>query len=170
MKDIYEGEVQRGLEAMAPAAIRNGMKSFRFATEGAETRRGDPITEDINPYNIAMQGLGFAPQGYIQQLEFNKNNRRRQEAINSDRSKLLRQRNMAVREGDFEEVRNIDRKIEEFNKGLPKGAEKSRITADTKSRSLRAFGRTTDKMRGGMTYTPFMERSLKEYDQGFQLF
>ena len=170
MKDIYEGEVQRGLEAMAPAAIRNGMKSFRFATEGAETRRGDPITEDINPYNIAMQGLGFAPQGYIQQLEFNKNNRRRQEAINSDRSKLLRQRNMAMREGDFEEVRNIDRKIEEFNKGLPKGAEKSRITADTKSRSLRAFGKTTDKMRGGMTYTPFMERSLKEYDQGFQLF
>ena len=170
LKDIYAGETRRGFEAMLPAAFRNLSKAERFLREGAETRRGDPITEDINPYNIAMQGLGFAPQGYIQQLEFNKNNRRRQEAINSDRSKLLRQRNMAMREGDFEEVRNIDRKIEEFNKGLPKGAEKSRITADTKSKSLRAFGRTTDKMRGGMTYTPFMERSLKEYDQGFQLF
>lgn len=170
LKDIYAGETRRGFEAMIPAAFRNLSKAERFLREGATTRRGDPITEDINPYNVVMQGLGFAPQGYMQQLEFNKNNRRRQEAINSRRGKLLRQRNMAVREGDFEEVRNIDRKIEEFNKGLPKGAEKSRITADTKSKSLRAFGRTTDKMRGGMTYTPFMERSLKEYDQGFQLF
>jgi hypothetical protein len=170
VQDIFQGEVRRGLESIVPAAFRNLSKAERFLREGATTRRGDPITEDINPYNVVMQGLGFAPQGYIQQLEFNKNNRRRQEAINSRRGKLLRQRNMAVREGDFEEVRNIDRKIEEFNKGLPKGAEKSRITADTKSKSLRAFGRTTDKMRGGMTYTPFMERSLKEYDQGFQLF
>jgi hypothetical protein len=170
LKDIYAGETRRGFEAMLPAAFRNLSKAERFLRDGATTRRGDPITEDINPYNVVMQGLGFAPQGYIQQLEFNKNNRRKQEVINSRRSKLLRQRNMAMREGDFEEVRNIDRKIEEFNKGLPKGAEKSRITADTKSKSLRAFGRTTDKMRGGMTYTPFMERSLKEYDQGFQLF
>ena len=30
MKDIYEGEVQRGIEAMAPAAVRNGLKSFRL--------------------------------------------------------------------------------------------------------------------------------------------
>jgi len=170
MKDIYEGEVQRGLEAMAPAAIRNGMKSFRFATEGAETRRGDPITEDINPYNVVMQGLGFAPQAYIQQLEFNKNNRRREEAVSSRRTKLLRRRNMALREGDYDEVQKVDALIEEYNAGLPEGAQKSRITSDTKQRSFKSFGRTTSDMRGGMTYTPFMEKSLQEFDQGFQLF
>jgi hypothetical protein len=170
MKDIYEGEVQRGIEAMAPAAIRNGMKSFRFATEGAETRRGDPITEDINPYNVVMQGLGFAPQAYIQQLEFNKNNRRREEAVSSRRTKLLRRRNMALREGDYDEVQKVDALIEEYNAGLPEGAQKSRITSDTKQRSFKSFGRTTNDMRGGMTYTPFMEKSLQEFDQGFQLF
>jgi hypothetical protein len=167
IKDIYNGEVYRGVESILPAAARNGMKSFRFATEGATTRRGDPITEDINPYNVAMQLAGFAPQGYVQALEFNKNNRRRQEAVNSRRTKLLRRRNMAMREGDTAEVRRIDKKIREFNKGLPKGAEKSIITADTIKRSQAQFGRTTEKMRGGMTYTPFMERSLQEYDQGF---
>ena len=165
--DIYNGEFYRGVESILPAAARNGMKSFRFATEGATTRRGDPITEDINPYNVAMQLAGFAPQGYVQALEFNKNNRRRQEAINSRRTKLLRRRNMAMREGDTAEVRRIDRKIREFNKGLPKGAEKSIITADTIKRSQATFNRTTSKMRGGMTYTPFMEKSLQEYDQGF---
>jgi hypothetical protein len=169
VKDIYEGEVYRGIEAMAPAAFRNGMKSLRFATEGATTRRGDPITEDINPYNIAMQFAGFAPQAYIQQLEFNKNNRRRQEAIDSRRTKLLRRRNMAMREGDRDEVRKVDQEIQKFNEGLPEGAEKSRITSDTKKRSFRTFGRTTEKIRGGMTYTPFMEKSLQEFDQGFQL-
>ena len=170
VKDVASGEVRRGLEAMAPSALRNFSKAERFAREGATTRRGDPITEDINPYNIVMQAAGFAPQAYIQQLEFNKNNRRRQETINSRRSKLLRQRNMAYREGDFEEVRRVDEKIARFNSGLPEGARKSLITGDTKRRSLGSFGRTTEKMRGGMTYTPFMEQSLKEFDQGLQLY
>jgi len=170
VKDVFDGEVYRGIESMVPASVRNGMKTLRFATEGATTRRGDPITEEINPYNLVMQALGFAPQSYIQALEFNKNNRRRQEAINNRRTKLLRKRNMARREGDFEEVDEIDRAIMEFNRSLPRGAEKSIITSDTKRRSAASFGRTTDKMRGGMTYTPFMEKSLREYDQGFNLF
>jgi len=170
VKDISNGEIYRGIESMVPAAFRNVMKTGRFAVEGATTRRGDPITEDINPYNIGMQFLGFAPNTYIQSLEFNKNNRRRQEAINSRRTKLLRQRNMARKEGDFEEVYEIDRLIEEFNASLPSGASKSRITNETKKRSFASFGRTTLKMRGGMTYTPFMEESLNEFDQGFNLF
>ena len=170
VKDMFDGEVYRGIESMVPAAVRNGMKTLRFATEGATTRRGDPITEEINPYNLVMQSLGFAPQSYIQALEFNKNNRRRQEAINNRRTKLLRKRNMARREGDFAEVDEIDKAIMEFNRSLPRGAEKSIITNDTKRRSAASFGRTTGKMRGGMTYTPFMEKSLREYDQGFNLF
>ena len=155
---------------MVPAAFRNVMKTARFGVEGATTRRGDPVTEEINAYNLGMQFLGFAPNTYIQALEFNKNNRRRQEAINSRRSKLLRKRNMARREGDFEEVSAIDEDIREFNASLPEGAFKSRITRDTKDNSYRSFGKTTKKIRGGMTYTPFMERSLEEFDQGFNLF
>ena len=170
VKDIAEGEVYRGIESMVPAALRNVMKTGRFAVEGATTRRGDPVTEEINAYNLGMQFLGFAPNTYIQALEFNKNNRRRQEAINSRRTKLLRKRNMARREGDFEEVFSIDEAIREFNASLPEGAFKSRITRDTKERSYRSFGKTTRKIRGGMTYTPFMERSLEEFDQGFNLF
>jgi len=170
VKDIAAGETRRGLESMLPATFRNLSKAERFAREGATTRRGDPITEDINPYNLVMQSLGFAPQGYIQQLEFNKNNRRRQEAIDSRRGKLLRRRNMAVREGDSDELRKVMKEIQEYNAGLPRGSEKSRITAETLNRSLKSFRRTTDKMRGGMTYTPFMEKSLQQYDQGFQLF
>ena len=160
--------VKRGAETVVPAAIRNVSKGVRFYTEGATTRRGDPITEDINAYNSIMQGLGFAPQAYIQQLEFNKNARRRQEAVGSERSKLLRRHNMAKKVSDGDEVQKVLQLIQEYNAGLPEGAQKSRITGDTIKRSLRQFGKTTEKMRGGMTYTDFMEKILEEYDRGFQ--
>ena len=160
--------VKRGAETVVPAAIRNVSKGVRFYTEGAATRRGDPITEDINAYNSIMQGLGFAPQAYIQQLEFNKNARRRQEAVGSERSKLLRRHNMAKKVSDGDEVQKVLQLIQEYNAGLPEGAQKSRITGDTIKRSLRQFGKTTEKMRGGMTYTDFMEKILEEYDRGFQ--
>ena len=118
--------VKRGAETVVPAAIRNVSKGVRFYTEGATTRRGDPITEDINAYNSIMQGLGFAPQAYIQQLEFNKNARRREEAVSSRRTKLLRRRNMALRNGDREGVQEAERLIQKYNDSLPRGAEKSR--------------------------------------------
>jgi hypothetical protein len=117
-----------------------------------------------------MQGLGFAPKSYIQQLEFNKNARRREEAVSSTRTKLLRRHNMALREGDKAELAKVRRMIKVYNEGLPAGADKSRITSDTLSRSNRSFERTTGKMQGGMTYTPFMEQIVAEYDKGFQGF
>ena len=164
--DVYEGEVYRGIESMVPAAVRNGMKSFRFATEGATTRRNDPITEDINPYNVAMQLLGFAPQAYIQQLEANKNARRRADTVNSRKTKLLRRRNMAIREGNMDELQEVERLIVEYNAGLPQDADtsKKRITDKTKDNSLRTFGRTTSNMRGGITTTEFERSILEQYD------
>jgi len=162
--------MRRGSETVLPASIRNVLKAVRFGTEGATTRRGDPITEDINAYNVAMQALGFAPQSYIQQLEFNKNARRREEAVSSRRTKLLRRRNMALRNGDREGVQEAERLIQKYNDSLPRGAEKSRITRETKDRSKRSFERTTSKMKGGMTYTPFMESIVEDFDKGFQGF
>ena len=163
--DVYEGEWYRGVESMVPAAVRNGMKSFRFATEGATTRRGDAITEDINPYNVAMQLAGFAPQSYIQRLEINKNERRKQKSLDSKRTKLLRRRNMAMREGDYEEVQKVDQLIAEFNASIPEAFIRDElITAETKSRSYKAFLRTSKNMRGGVVFTDGMLKSLEEYD------
>jgi len=163
--DVYEGEWYRGVESMVPAAVRNGMKSFRFATEGATTRRGDAITEDINPYNVAMQLAGFAPQSYIQRLEINKNERRKQKSLDSKRTKLLRRRNMAMREGDYEEVQKVDQLIAEFNASIPEAFIRDElITAEAKSRSYRAFLQTSKNMRGGVVFTDGMLESLEEYD------
>ena len=175
--DMYRGisdgdykTFQRGFEAASPAAARNFSKGVRFGFFGANTRRGDPITEDINPYNAVMQGLGFAPQSYSEVLDYNRNERRKDKALSQKRSKLLRRRNMAVREGDGDEVRRVDRLIADFNRSLKPDERAALITSDTKERSQRSFTQTTAKMRGGVTFTPAMLASLKEYNQGFRLF
>ena len=161
---------QRGFEAATPASIRNISKGGRFFFQGANTRRGDPITEDINPYNAIMQGLGFAPQNYSEVLDYNRNERRKDKALSQKRGKLLRRRNMAVREGDGDEVRRVDRLIVDFNRGLKPEERAAIIDSDAKERSQRSFKQTTAKMRGGVTFTPAMLESLKEYNQGFRLF
>jgi hypothetical protein len=170
IRDADAKTFQRGFEAATPAAVRNISKGGRFLFQGANTRRGDPITEDINPYNAVMQGLGFAPQNYSEVLDYNRNERRKDKALSQKRSKLLRRRNMAVREGDGDEVRRVDRLIAEFNKSLKPDERAALITSDTKERSQRSFTQTTAKMRGGVTFTPAMLASLKEYNQGFRLF
>ena len=166
IKQIAEGEVYRGAEAIVPASIRNGMKAFRFATEGAQTRRGDAITEDINPYNVVMQLAGFAPQSYIQQLEANKNARRRADTVNGRKTKLLRRRNMAIREGNRDDLQEVERLIREYNAGLPQDADtrKKIITEKTKEQSRKTFERTTGDMRGGITTSAFERSILDQYD------
>lgn len=159
-----EGEVQRGLEAVAPAALRNISKYQRFSTEGANTMRGNPIVDDINPYNSFMQLLGFAPADYVENLKINSSERRRQNAVDTGRRKLMRQHNMARTEGDREAVREVRKKIREFNQSLPTEYRDSAISIKALESSYTGFLTTTGKMVNGIVYTDGMRRSAEEYE------
>jgi len=161
---VQEGKIQRGLEAMAPAAIRNISKSQRFATEGATTMRGNPIVDDINPYNSFMQLLGFAPADYVENLKINSNERRRQNVVNQRRAKLLRLHNMAKVEGDADGVRRALQKIKEYNDSLPEVYQRdSRIDSKAITRSYKGFINTTGNMVNGIVYTDAMRESAEDY-------
>ena len=146
---MAEGEYRRGLEGMLPAIFSGPSKSIRYATEGARTLRGDPITENLSTRSILGQFLGFAPADYTKQLELNARDKRIDRNISEKRTKLLRQRYMAFREGDFTGVLDADREIMEFNMENPE----VRITGSTKSRSLRQHRITSQIARrlGGIT-------------------
>jgi hypothetical protein len=60
---INQGHEERGMEAMMPAAIRNMMKSFRYAEEGAKTLDGKPIVspDNIGKRDLFAQFLGVSP-------------------------------------------------------------------------------------------------------------
>lgn len=165
---LMEGEVYRGMEKMMPSAFANVMKAGRYGAEGATTLRGDPITEDFGPGTLLGQALGFAPAGYTKQLEINARDKRVDRVVNENRTKLLRQRYMALREGDIEELNEIDQEINEFNSRHPEVS----ITADTKERSIRQH-RVTDevaRMFHGITISPqrrevVMRRQLEDLDE-----
>ena len=159
-----QGEVQRGLEAMAPAAMRNISKFQRFSTEGANTMRGNPIVDDINPYNSFMQLLGFAPADYVENLKINSSERRRQNVVDKRRRKLMRRHNMAKTEGDREEIREVRKKIREFNQSLPAEYRGDAIDDPALESSYKGFLTTTGKMVNGIVYTDAMRKSFEEYE------
>jgi hypothetical protein len=161
---LMDGEIRRGLEAMAPAAIRNLSKMERFSREGANTLRGNPIVDDISPYNAFMQGIGFAPADYVENLKINQSERRRKNAIDTKRRKLMRLHNMARQENDREALSAALRKIKEFNASLPPQFRvESRIDSADLKKSYAGFKRTTGNMVNGIVYTDAMRKSVQEY-------
>jgi hypothetical protein len=149
---LKDGEYRRGIEGLIPSGLSAPLKSIRYATEGATTLRGDPIVEDMSARSIFGQFFGFAPAGYTKQLEINARDKRVDRTINEKRTRLLRERYVAYRVGDFDGVREADQEIQEFNQRNPE----VRITGDTKARSLRQHKITSQIMRqlGGITISP----------------
>jgi len=126
------------------------MKSYRFATKGAVSMRGDPILEGtMGPWSLFAQALGFAPAAYAKQLEINALNKRVDRNIAERRTKILRKYYKSLRDGDTESMTETVQELNEFNARHPEVA----ITAETIQRSLSQHARTSAQTRqlGGIT-------------------
>lgn len=159
-----QGEVWRGAEAAAPAAVRNVLKTYRFYEDGAKTQRGDTIVDDISAPLLVMQFLGFAPAEYTRQLAQNAQLKKISGAAARQRTQLLRRYYAAVRSGDTSKARSIREDMNEFNRKFPS----VRITPDTIKRSMAQHMKTSRKMHYGVTIDPRMMRDMRqsaaEYD------
>jgi hypothetical protein len=167
-----EGEILKGIEAISPAAVRNVLKGGKqFFTGEVATRRGNAVVEDIGLGQILGQLAGFANADVIRQYDINKNERRKDTYLTTTRTRLLRAANIAAAERDTDGYKDVMKRIREYNKNLPRASRsKLIILPDTIKKSRTAFNTRTSNMIGGIEYTPEMRRSLKEYDQGIQLF
>jgi hypothetical protein len=167
-----EGEMLKGIEAISPAAVRNVLKGGKqFFTGEVATRRGDAVVEDIGLGQILGQLAGFANADVIRQYDINKNERRKDTYLTTTRTRLLRAANIAAAERDTDGYKDVMKRIREYNKDLPRTSRsKLIILPDTIKKSRTAFNTRTSNMIGGIEYTPQMRQSLKEYDQGIQLF
>ena len=148
-----EGEIQRGVEKMLPSFASNPLKAWRYATEGATTMRGDPITEDIGPWNIGAQAFGLVPASYTKQLELNAVEKRKERVLNEKRTNLLRNLYHAVTEEgrDADAVSDVMKDIVEFSKEHPYFS----INGRTINRSIQQHIRTTAAVAttGGVTFS-----------------
>ena len=165
IKMINDGEVSRGIEQMLPAAFGNGLKSLRYAAEGATTVRGDPIMEEVSLWNVAGQAFGFAPAEYTRQLEINANEKGKDKATTETRTKLLRKFYTATRLGDTSEAQDVMEDIVKFNSKHPTIA----ITGTTIRDSMKKHAQTSMMMQKGVVYNKKrysdVMQSLSEFNE-----
>ena len=161
-EDVSNGEYQRGIEQLVPAAITNMMKPFRYAEQGGiRTRRYDLIHGDLSSGEVAAQVIGFAPEEYLRQQEQNRRVKNIDEAINSKASKLTKKYYVALRTGDISTALQVRREINEFNKRNPKFA----LTPERVERSLKGHLRTTEKMYNGVSISKRMQEYLNQQNE-----
>jgi hypothetical protein len=143
---IGEGHFERGLEAMLPAVFRNLLKGGRYAIEGANTLRGDPVMGDINGYNAALQVLGFAPADLLTRMEMKQYAKNLDEATVGKSKKLLKQYYMADKMGDTDRADEIREKLFALSDKHNLG-----ITDATINKSMRAREQLSEEMYHGST-------------------
>ena len=142
---MAEGQYERAIETMLPVALRNVLKGGRYAVEGANTLRGDPVMGDINGYNAAMQVMGFAPADLLRQYEINAYEKRLDKATVGESKKLLKQYYVAQRAGDDERADEILDKLFALSDKHDLG-----VTQDTVNRSVKTRDRISDEMYHGV--------------------
>ena len=121
-KMIGEGNWYRGIEAMSPAVVRNGLKGMRFSLEGARTLKGDPIDENIGVYSSLMQMGGFAPAGLVEKYERRTYAKELEKHILQSKQGLYDAYEIALEAGDFDSLGTVMDRVSEFNSAYPEVA------------------------------------------------
>lgn len=137
--DLADGELVRASEALTPAPIRNAIKGMRYGIEGAQTRDGLPIVEDVSLYNSAMQVLGFAPADLATAQAQRGATYQVSEKIKNRRTALLTNLYTARKAGNSEAIAKAMDDIRNYNAANPAYAIKgSTIIKSFKERERRA--------------------------------
>lgn len=156
---IKQGETYRGIETMMPKAIKDPMKAYRYATDGATNLKGDTIVEDVSTADVIRQALGSTPAKLAEQYDINNAGYDLQQGILRKRQTLLNDYAKANDKGDEEKQGKIIDQIEQFNEKYPEQA----ITSKTISRSMKTRAENAELATGGMRYNrKLRDRILEE--------
>ena len=162
--DIYNGEMQRGVENLLPVGFSNAYKSLgRYQQDGGiYSRRTNPIYDDMTGGELFTQFLGFAPAEYIRIQEENQRIKRIDRALSKQRSDLTRKYYIAARQADWAEIGRLEREIQEFNREHPS----FELTTDSINRSLKQHVKSSEEMYNGISLSPAMRRAAEEHLYG----
>jgi hypothetical protein len=158
IKMMNEGNVERGVEAIMPSFIRNGMKGARYMTEGALTLKGDPVIEDINAYNALMQVIGFSPADLSSNYEKTSAAKSYEREVSARRVRLLNLHDMAKTSGDTDLLSETKDAISEFNSKHPT----DKITGDTLRKSEASRKAAEKNMINGVTFNKKLRGEIEE--------
>jgi hypothetical protein len=140
-----QGHLDRAIETVSPAIIKNGLKAARLEREGALTLSGDELVPDFSNTEIAAQALGFQPERLAQKQKANIEMKNAEQEIIHRHDMLLNAMFLAVdTKDDVLFDRTMD-KINRFNAGNPTMAITGKNIANSIKRryKLRALSSVT---------------------------
>ena len=162
-EQFTQGYYERGLEAMTPLFVRNGLKSLRLGVEDARTKDGVPIVEDISKYNVFMQVLGFNPAELAEARARTGAMKTAEKKILARRAALYDKLDLARVNNDIDGVREIMDEIMQFNQKNPGVA----ITPDGIATSYRQRRRREQESVEGVTLSPRLRQQLMDKYGGY---
>jgi hypothetical protein len=156
MHYMSEGDTARGLELMAPKAIKDAMKAWRYNNEGLLTRKGDVILprEDINAWNVIAQMSGFTPAKIATAHKLRGRKYEAQNKIKDERSALINRFATSIRNGDVDARKRVIEQIKAWNKRSY--AKTLPITKEVLERSLKTRARLSARREDG--FLPINEK------------
>ena len=132
-KLLNEGHADRALEMISPAFIKNPLVAARYATEGVNTLRGDPLMEDMGPFHLLMQSLGIRSSELAERQWYNVQVKGREQEVLKERQNLLNLYGISFMANDAGSFETALDKIFAFNAKNPSVA----IPADSLNRSIK---------------------------------
>lgn len=159
LQDMARGNIYRGIEQTLPAFARNPMKAIRYATEGAVNRKGAEITP-LNPLDGFLQIFGFTNEDLSLQYARNQSMKQAEKNFNARRSGLLTAHYLARKNGDFDMMREVQDKINDFNRSTIGSA--NPITGSTLKRSYKNREDSINNSVGGITLNKRIETAVRD--------
>ena len=156
-EQIAEGNTWKGIEKMVPKFVRDGIRTYRYATEGATVGRDgyQAVIEDFTPWELSKQFMGLSPARLSEGYEARSAVKNLQSKIGSRRSELVQEYTKAYMEGDQETANRILMEIQQFNLNYPTFG----ITGQSLRSSLKLKYRYKDLSQSGI-YLPQAQMGL----------
>ncbi|WP_333676735.1 PLxRFG domain-containing protein [Dyella sp.] len=153
-----QGNVWRGVETMMPTAAKNAMKAMRYANDGVNTLKGDPIVPDISVPEDLIQAMGFTPTRVADQMRLNSALENYSQQIQSRRTSLMNAFAMATAAGDQDGQSDVISKIQDFNQANPEIAIRMSALRD----SMRTRAQHSEQAVNGIVLNKRIASSVRE--------
>lgn len=154
---IKKGEEYRGIETMLPKMLKDPMKAYRYATEGAKNMKGDTVA-DVRWPDVVKQATGFTPARISEQYKINNLNYNKQQLILKSRKQLMDDYYKATQANDEKAVDEVLSKIEKHNDKNPDQP----ITAKGLIQSAKTRQKGSETAVGGMRYNNKLRERILE--------
>lgn len=158
VNDIAKGNIQRGIEKMLPAPLRNVAKAIRYANEGVQDKYGNPIVENVPWQDVFKQSLGFTPAEIADRFARNTYQNNLQDRIEGKARDARKAVARAMMDKDATAEAKAREDVTKFNERYPEYL----IQPKSIMQSMRNMERRSDRMEYGVDLNPKLSERIKK--------